>query len=365
MKTIHIANTDFEFELANDDISIPIDQAWNNKTMCLQLQYLPLIYADESDAIALTTLPDQLFIEYFSSLPWRSKAKLPAFIPIGTKQKFDEYDRCVSWGASRKIQQWANERGVYYTMPEWEIVKKINSKAYSFSNSPPLANSALIWNSNDLKKWLKIGHGKRVLKTCFGLSGKGHFHIDDHTEETKILNFCEKEWIHNRPLIAEPWLERVFDFSTQWYLDIDKGVQFIGATMFESNSKGVYQSTKIGSEDVLFGPYIHFLEKHKNICFEMLENILKIGYFGYLGIDAFIYKKTDSAIALQPIVEINGRQTMSLAALFFQRRWFPDKTVQLFFSKDIKEKNFLLPNKIISHEGKEIVFNLHLSFSIN
>lgn len=360
MKTIHLANTDFEFELAGVNSNLALELSWQRHPLCLQLQFLPLLYASADEAVAVTHLPDHQFLEALGHLAWRQQESLPILLPLSASTI--PYEQCLSWGASKKIEQWAQSKKIHYLIPPWEIVKEINSKAFSFTLSPPLQHSALISNSRELEDWLKDGKiEQRVLKTCFGLSGRGHTFINADTPLETIYRICEKEWSRSLPLIGEPWLDRFLDFSTQWH--IGEEIQFIGSTLFEADTRGVYKSTWAGPESILFASYLSHLERHKEIAFSILQKIKQNGFFGYLGIDAFLYRTPQKEIQLRPLVEINGRQTMSLVALQMQKRWFPQNTLHLSFIKQKDCPIALLPTSLHINQQKQIDFHhqLHLS----
>jgi hypothetical protein len=362
MQYVHLANTDFEFELSQPPGLDTIESTWNRFPICLQLQFLPLLFADEQDAIVVTQIPEAGFIEQFSYLTSGGSRSLPSFIRLSDSPDLTPYDRCLSWGVSNKVREWAFNRGLPYLMPEWTVVREINSKSFSFNESPILEGASLLRNENELRAWLSATPGRKVLKTCFGMSGKGHHFLDSPSDLKPTLAFCSKEWLLNRPLLGEPWVDRVFDFSTQWYLDPNEGIRAIGSTICENNIKGVYEATLAGPEEVLFKNYADFLREHKKVVIPLLERILRKGFFGFLGVDAFVYQKAGGPLSLHPVVEINGRQTMSLAALRFQRRFFPNRTLRFFFGKGPSTVS-LLPDRIINSFGREIVFNRHLTFS--
>lgn len=347
MPIIHLANTDFEFELAHANSPLKIQQAWEKYPICLQLQYLPLLYASEDESIAVTHLPNNQY-------PQR-------FILLDDERSWPG-SQCLSWGASLRVQKWAKERGIIYNMPPWEVVQEVNSKLFSFMHSPSLPEAALISNEQDLKHWIHHTEGKRVLKTCFGLSGRGHFFIDGSHSLEKALSFCEREWHMHRPLIAEPWVNRFFDFSTQWEVISPNEIEFIGTTVFESDPKGVYQATLAGHETHLLGEYTPFLDEHKRVAQDLLSKVANMVFFGPVGVDAFLFRVSNN-ICLQPIVEVNARQTMSLAALRFQRKNFPEKTIRLAFTTN-SQKPSLLPPYLMGNDGKKRSFNRFLTFEM-
>jgi hypothetical protein len=334
---LHIANTFFEWELETEP-NIPLPEAFYQSPIHLQLQFLPLLYAD---AMVVTDKPT-------------ADAKMFTF----DDKTFPKDAEIESWGASRLIAKWAKQRGLTYHMPDWQIVKQINSKQFSFENSPKLPGSALLTNETQTKEWLQHCPGKKVLKTCFGLSGKGHLFVDKGSE--RISSFLQKEWNKGLPVIAEPWMPRILDFSTQWQIGPQSQVHYLGATLCRNDERGQYRSNTVGEEKTLFGPHLPFLAQHRKIAEPLLQKIANLGFFGNIGIDAMLYNPENPQ--LHPIVEINARKTMGWAALAFQKRHYPDKTISFCFAPG---KEGYLPHQLTLKTGKTIHFLRNLSVQLN
>lgn len=322
--TVYIANIDFEFELTHPT-NLSLEESWLKRLHCLQLQFIPLLYAEEGDVVAVTSMPDQKDIERLEKSLGRA---LPSLVMLKEIAPFAD-QICYSWGPSLKIAAWAKERHMIYNIPEWSVIQQINSKAFSHTYTT-LKEAALLHNKVELMCWIGSFEGPKVIKNCFGLSGSGHRFVNDQIDP--LLAFCEKEWKAGRPVIGEPWLKRVFDFSTQWFLHSDGTIELLGSTVFETASNGTYLGTLAGDEKILFGGYWNYLEEHKVICRKMILDLFELGYYGHVGVDALLYES--DGIKLYPIVEINGRQTLSLAALRLQKNHFMGKTITLVFSKD-------------------------------
>ncbi len=351
---IHIANSAVEEEYALGSQGSLRDSFTKHK-LCLQLQFLPLLYCRPSDLVAVTAIPEETYLaricEYLGFHP--RLVLLNNFTPFQGKE-------CRPWGHSLRVQKWAQERQAVYRMPEWEVVQLINSKAFSF-NCHALPQAALIQNQKDLHRWLGSFEGIKVLKTCYGFSGQGHTFIDSFEIAPKILQFCENEWRANRPIIGEPWLERVMDFSTQWLIQSNKEIQFLGATRFEANTKGVYHATLAGPQELLFGSFLPFLEEHLAFVRKPLKEIAGLGFFGHLGIDAFVFKNQGKN-ALNPLVEINGRQTMSWVALNIQKNRYPQHVMRMAYKKEGRPSS-LLPEGLALENGASIHFPRTLTIS--
>ncbi len=331
LQKLHIANTFFESELEND-VSNSLFNAVHRNSFFLQLQFLPLLYAAPHDGILVTELPQSKrpFYSYDDDLPFKE---------------------IESWGASRLIARFAKERGIHYEMPSWEVVKEVNSKRYSFENSPKLPGAELLTSETQAQHWLKSIPGQKVLKTCFGVSGKGHLIFEELS--ATVRSFLHREWQKGLPVIGEPWVKRSLDFSTQWIIDKHQHITYLGATTCVNDGRGQYRSTIVHPEthDILF------LSEHRTYAKQVLAKMATAGFFGNVGIDAMIYNESQ----LHPIVEINARKTMGWVALQFQRQHHPDKILHMEFSRG---QSGFLPDSIELKSGKQITFARNLTFTI-
>lgn len=323
---LHIANTDLEFELTQTQ-DIPLEQALRRNRIVHQLQFLPLLYKAKEDGVCVTDAPMD-----GPSCHLLSETDL-------------NYDRVESWGASRTVAKWAKQHNLSYDMPPWDVIKEVNSKAFSFQQTKTLPQAELLYAWDELEMWMKNTEGPKVLKNCFGLSGQGHLHLPAPPE--KIKSFAEKEFQASRPIIAEPWVERKLDFSTQWIIEKDKSIIFVGSTVLQSDAKGRYSGNLVGT---------HIdLEEHKEVAMQALKKMASMGFFGNVGIDAMIWGDN----ILHPIVEINARKTMGWIALEIRKRLFPNQTIQVSYVAS-SHLQPLLPQGIIKPNGEVVKFHRNL-----
>ena len=54
--TVYIANTNFEFELAQPT-TLSLQESWRKRPHCLQLQFIPLLFAESTDTVAVLHYP--------------------------------------------------------------------------------------------------------------------------------------------------------------------------------------------------------------------------------------------------------------------------------------------------------------------
>lgn len=356
---VHVANTDVEFELASFS-SRSLQKSWIGSFVFLQLQFLPLLYAQAGEFVAVSHFPDNFYLDKLSNHPWFQNT-LPHLTLLSDPQ-LPPSSICKPWGHSPQIQAWALKNHLHYPFPSpWSMVQKVHSKSFSFQFSP-LPQSSLIRNEKELHNWLKKNSGPKVLKTCFGLSGQGHYRLIEELVSPLLLKFCHKEWSANRPLIGEPWVERLEDFSSQWFIHPSQEIEWLGFTRFETDSEGKYLGTWAGGE-LSFSPSLKkYLQEHKQKAYQTLQVLAQLNYFGPVGIDALIYRQ-NGQVLLYPVVEINPRQTMSSLALCLQNRLAPQKTLHLSFSSHLSSFS-LLPTHLVDEKGKIFRFKKNLTIEI-
>jgi hypothetical protein len=354
MSTLHIANTFFEHELSGQKAG-SLTQTIERHPIHLQLQFLPFLYANPDEYIGITAHPAQAYQDVLK------KWNLPQLkTQLLHEPKVSRFEHLETWGASHLIQEWATRHRLFYDIPAWHLVKEIQSKSFCFQHAPRLKNSALLHTEEEAHSWLSSFSGPKVLKTCFGLSGRGHLLIDTASKIATILQFLQREFEQARPVIAEPWVERALDFSTQWEIAKDQTITFIGSTVCINDAKGKYIASCIADEPTLFGQSLPFLEEHKATAHALLSAIARLGYFGNVGFDAMIYKEANT-LRLHPIVEINARKTMAWAGLMFQRKHVPGKKITFRFAPGTEG---LLPTRLHLQNGKHVEFTHNLVVEI-
>jgi hypothetical protein len=348
MLKLHIANTFFEWELEKAP-RCSLAEGFSQHPIFRQLQFLPVLYAGAGEGILIADVPDREYAKRMQA--WKVFSVL--------HPDFPKHTEIESWGPSQLIAAFAKKHQLIYEIPDFGLVHKINSKQFSFENSPKLPYATLLNNEAQAKEWLVSFPGKKVLKTCYGVSGKGHLIIDDPSFPwERIAPFLTREWNVKLPVIAEPWVDRLLDFSTQWLIHKNKEVAYIGATLCENDSKGHYRSNTVGEEQELFGAYFPFLQKHLEVVRPLLSQIAELEFFGNLGIDAMVYSEEPK---LHPVVEINARKTMGWAALMHQARDHPNRKVRFSFAPN---HIGLLPQSVTGQGGKKVLFKRNLAIDV-
>jgi hypothetical protein len=341
MSTLHIVNANFEAELEGRT-AFDLEHSFGKSPILFQLQFLPCLYAHKDDGIGVSM---------------RSHTSKNALHLLSDPQPLS-YHQVESWGYSQMIARWAKNRGLTYRMPPWEVVKTVNSKAFSFQGSPQLPRSVLISSEEEARRWMKSFEGEKVFKNCFGVSGGGHVRIPhDHH---KLVSFLRREFHKKLPVIAEPWVKRSLDFSTQWIIHSAEKIEYVGSTICLNDERGKYSGNQTGDVDLLFGKNRYQLDKHLEIAKPILYKMGHMGFFGHVGIDAMLYNDD----VLHPIVEINARKTMGWFCIQMQKRYFPKQLITVSYGKNGKQGN-LLPHVVSKPSGDTLAFSTHLTIREN
>ncbi|HEX2947340.1 MAG TPA: ATP-grasp domain-containing protein [Clostridia bacterium] len=170
--------------------------------------------------------------------------------------------------------------------------------------------------------------GKVIIKEPFGASGKGLYIIEDEARLEATLRIigrlarknAEAKWL------VEGWYEKKVDINYQIYIAAD-GSTSVFSIKQQVLRGTVYIGSKIPPE--LTEAEIQAIKK----CGEQIGNYLYgIGYTGVAGVDSFI---TVNDILI-PIIEINGRFTLSTYISFLDRITGGSKIITRYFRLSTK-----------------------------
>ena len=182
------------------------------------------------------------------------------------------------------------------------------------TNIEEVASAVLQWPDQEmvLKATLSASASNRVF-------ARGGEPLSESTQRwaTKILNW-------QGAILAEPWLERITDFSIQ--IDVDSEVHLRGQTFFSNDTKGRYLSNRIDKRPSGIPSEVQQLLGSRETK-DMIEKtwrgvgdaLIAEGYSGPVGIDAFVYRDNSGRPQLKSLVEANPRYTFGRVAIELRR----------------------------------------------
>ena len=306
MEQLLFVNPFFEEELFSSANSLT--EYLSKHPVYLQLHYLSCLLAEKSALLLYS------FEEGYLERIERLGIAPPSIVYL--KDPLQKSYNISSWGPSLLLDDFAKKQSCFYKIPSWDLVKQVNGKDFSFSMGPKLPEAELLSSEEEIIRWYHAVRGPKVLKTLYGASGRGHCILYKENEEEIALQFFRREKARSFSVIAEPWVERVLDFSSQWYIEEEGLISYLGSTVCENSPRGIYRRSLVGPVDLLFKENQEFLEEHLIHAKKALEKMRGLGFFGPLGFDAMLYKHPQTKkLQMQPILEINARRTMGWAAL--------------------------------------------------
>lgn len=196
-------------------------------------------------------------------------------------------------------------------LPEEDIVRKVNAKAYSLAMRDRLniRNIGIVIENERqlLEEGTRLLHkGSFLMKDDYGVSGKGNLSIDSERALLRIANYLGSQVKKGKEIrfILEPLLERDVDFSCQFKVGEQGEVTILSVQKLQNNGFA------FGATHSLEPAWHTFLQH--NGYFDLMQQIgswlHKDGYFGDVCVDSMLLK--DGSI--EPLVEINARKSMSL-----------------------------------------------------
>lgn len=185
-----------------------------------------------------------------------------------------------------------------------------------------------------------IGHNTWIIKGVYGTAGRSSIRGEGALLDTQRMWLQKQLRMH--PVVVEPLLARVFDYSIQLVVHPDS-VQCVSSGRFETDNQGQYLGQHLGaihqglSSDML--RFLHgnganprmFRQIIHDTAMFVGKKLQEKGCFGWAGIDALVYRSAEG-YKIRPIVEINPRLTMGRIAHEVSAFVHPKKMSQAFFS---------------------------------
>lgn len=338
----HFANVFFEndFESSFSNIKNLVESHPNY----FQLQFLPTIYGRKED---------------YTVLSFSYDGPLKNIVNTSELKNYHSANLDL-WGISNCSREFNTQNIFIKNLCSIDLVKTLSSKLWTFSYTKKFLPSALlIHTEEDLKNFLEKNFYPCILKNPNGFSSRGNSIFQDKAAISKssIEQLCLA--LKKTPLIVEPWLKRILDFSTQWFI-CEKEITCLGATELFNSPRGSYLGNIFYPKDSFLLNKIPEIEYHYVTIKPILEEIQKLGFRGNIGIDAFFYEN-ESKIYLQPIVEINPRKTMGYVTIKVAENNRFESPIFLRLIEGQKCKFPLLPLQL-SVQNQLIKFKKNLEF---
>ena len=238
-------------------------------------------------------------------------------IEIKEKIKLEKKVIFVPYGVSELEEQISDKLEVPMLGSSNEINKKINNKVFSrrfaMEQGFRVAEGRVCEGLEELESVayeMLEKFGKIIIKEPCGASGKGLWVVDSEVKCRMSLTII-KRFFKNRidsGWIVEEWCNKKADLNYQIYIGLNGEIE-----VFSIKEQKVNSTVYIGS--IIPPTFSDLIMQECKTCGEIIAvKLYELGYRGILGVDAMILENNE----LIPIVEINGRFTLSTYVSFVQ-----------------------------------------------
>lgn len=163
--------------------------------------------------------------------------------------------------------------------------------------------------------------GKVVVKAPWSSSGRGlqvlRTNEYNQTNRQVITGYLKQQGY----VVAGPWHDKVLDLSFQFFSFGNGVIEYRGVTSFTTDHLGHYTGNYLRELPPELTPGLkafiqqNIPEVEQALKQALLKSEYSTSYFGWLGVDALIWKSADGILKIHPCLEINCRFTMGAIAL--------------------------------------------------
>lgn len=308
------------------------------------LSALPYIYATSNDIVLTENPPSPTFKQILTEAGFElpnfccheelvtlSNTSFNSLFPWGWSSaahfRLKEFKgNCSDEFRSNPVSDWKDQ---YKTVFERETSLKLLSEILKKNQSDWMINKNLIGiKVTSLEEIESILNKLEaiVLKSPLSSSGRGIQII-----RKKQLNNSNRQWIsgifkQQNYLIAEPFLDKRVDLSFQYKITSNSEVEYLGHSVFETNTNGQYIGTLIHPNLVEIIPELDIEKLNsmigttaKMIQETLIDSEYAVLHRGYIGVDAMIFNDHEHFV-MQPCIEVNCRMNMGILALHLENR---------------------------------------------
>ncbi|MGL5979538.1 MAG: hypothetical protein ACRCZY_01415 [Phocaeicola sp.] len=311
------------------------------------LDLLPIWYAPNGDAVYASRI--ELSASFLRASHLKPKACLAA-------ADFFIYNKVYPWGWNRTLRKWllgqGFSTGVLPTLSQLDSIRELSGRGWSVDLSKVLYPS---WGKGESELFNRVlavkefveQNGKTILKAPWSGSGKG-LRFASGCWDSALEGWVVRTLATQGSVVGEPLYKKVKDFAMEFYSS-GGAVSFVGYSLFETDSKGSYQKSVLGSNDYLEQQLLYYISQKELGDLRMqLELLLtnQVGdlYEGYLGVDMMVCLNEDDSFWIHPCVEINLRINMGVVARLFYDQYVCQNSVGYYVVAYEKKEGALLEN---------------------
>lgn len=271
---------------------------------------------DEAKSISQLVLEDEGLVREIKALV--SGKENVMFVPYGVstlEEQIADKLELPMFGSSNEINRMVNN--------------KVFSRKFALEHGFRVSEGRVCHGFDELETASKDAlerFGKIIIKEPCGASGKGLWVVETSAKLKSTLLIIKRFFKDNMDgeWLVEEWCEKAADLNYQIYVGIHGEVE-----VFSIKEQKVNGTVYVGS--VMPPAFTDAIMKECKEKGDIIgRELYKMGYRGILGVDAMILTSGE----LIPIIEINGRCTLSTYVSFAQeKKQALDKKIFAFYKK--------------------------------
>lgn len=185
----------------------------------------------------------------------------------------------------------------------------------------------------EVESYVEGANGDVLLKAAYSNAGRGHCRLLDGKWTDSAKGWLKRVLAEHGGVIAEPWLDRVLDFSAQYELKNDGEIKLVGMTRVINDELGRFRGSLVlpkwaqGLDEDLTKFLFRDAKVNQFFKFTLPDALKELmgpsGYVGALGVDSMVHRAGDGNLVFRPVVEVNARHTMGRVAVELLKKTAP------------------------------------------
>jgi hypothetical protein len=238
-------------------------------------------------------------------------------------------DGLVAWINTADAAAAAARRGLAVWGAPVDVVRRVHDKGFAMSTAlalglldDDLASTITVFDPDELTveaieaalaRWPAWARAAATLKPRWGTSGRGRVPVRNAVLDERTHNGLAGLRARGGAVL-EPWLTRVDDLSSQWFVGPGGEVRLLGCTKMLTRPSGVWLGCDFVVDDDGGGSGTPWDAALIAGARPLVEAAGAAGFMGFCGVDALTWRH-QGTVRLRSVVELNARFTGGTAAL--------------------------------------------------
>jgi len=324
-------NADFDLSLRRDGAPSP---GGARDRQAEEMAFHFLLLGVDGDSVIVALPPDLAFLSYLRECGF---PRLETSVRPSIRR-----DSCLTpFGWNREAADLNRRYEIPAAHPPLDVVRRVNGRRFAASVERELCSgddvSEVLTSVEALEEWVAgrpSSETEWILKSEHGNSGLGNRRLRtrdlgeaDRKVACRLLSVDEC-------VLVEPFRQRVLDVSSVFDVDTSGSVHGLHLHEVVSTADGAFIGALFEPESPTLAPW---REDVARVVDFVARQLAEAGYFGPVCLDSFVWDDA-GRLVLRPVVDINARLHMSVAALELWREWGRDRVVlwRLFSSRKFR-----------------------------